>query len=60
MTDAELPQPRELTVPTLRAVEALGGTASTVEINAKVVELLGLTDEQLAIEYGDDAIARGP
>jgi restriction system protein len=41
----------DLMLPTLRAVDALGGSGSAREITAKVLEVVAPTDEQLALSY---------
>jgi restriction endonuclease Mrr len=47
----DLPRYTELMLPTLRAVDALGGSGSAREITAKVLEVVAPTDEQLALSY---------
>ena len=39
--------------PTLKAVEALGGSGTIREIDGKVAEVAGLSDDQLAVLHGD-------
>jgi restriction system protein len=51
MDPTDLPSYKELLLPTLRAVDALGGTAHAREITSWVVEELGLGDEAVALEY---------
>lgn len=47
----ELPTYKDLILPTLRAVERLGGSAKVGEITAQIIEDLGITDEILGIMY---------
>lgn len=51
MTAADLPRYADLMLPTLRAVEALGGSGSAREITANVLETVAPSDEQLALSY---------
>lgn len=48
---AALPSYQDLIYPTLKAVAALGGSASGREITTRVLDDLGATDEQLAVTY---------
>lgn len=48
-----MPTYAELLWPTLRAVIALGGSGSIEEINAKVREIEGFTEQQEAVLHGD-------
>lgn len=50
----ELPAYSDLMYPTLRAVKALGGSASSREITDYVVESQGFSEEELAVMYGRD------
>jgi len=43
--------------PTIEALRALGGSGAIQEINEKVIELEGYTDEQLAVMH---ATAKSP
>lgn len=54
-TDVDVPIPKwnELFGPTIRALKALGGSATIQEIDEKVLELEGFTDDQLAVPHGD-------
>ena len=45
----------ELMYPVLRAVDALGGSAKSAEINEWVVEDLGFTDEDVAATYPNNS-----
>ncbi len=40
--------------PLLEALKSLGGSASIAELNDKIAEILGLTEEQLAVPHGDN------
>lgn len=51
--DVHIPKWNELFGPTVRALEALGGSATIQEIVDKVVELEAFTPEQLAIPHSD-------
>ena len=48
---ATFPRYSELMLPLLQAVQSLGGSASSREITAALVELQGFTDEQMAVTY---------
>jgi restriction system protein len=48
---ATFPRYSELMLPLLRAVQSLGGSASSREITAALVERQGFTDEQMAVTY---------
>jgi len=47
-------------LPTLRSVVALGGSAAYADIDKRAILEAGITDEQLAIEYDEDAASSGP
>ncbi|MGE5282392.1 MAG: restriction endonuclease [Chloroflexota bacterium] len=51
--NADIPAYSELLWPTLRAVRSLGGTARLNEIDEKVIELEGFSDEQLAVLHNE-------
>ena len=40
--------------PLLEAIKSLGGSASIEELNDKVAEVAGLTEEQLAVPHGEN------
>ena len=40
--------------PLLEALKSLGGSASIEELNDKVAEVAGLTEEQLAVPHGEN------
>ena len=44
----------ELMNPLLEALKSLGGSASIAELNDKIAEIMGLTQEQLAVPHGDN------
>ena len=48
---ATFPRYSELMLPLLQAVQSLGGSASSREITAALVELQGFTDQQMAVTY---------
>ncbi len=48
---APLPKYDDLMFPTLRAIAKLGGSASIEEVQERLIEDLGFTDEQLAVTY---------
>ena len=55
MTDSPIvPTRDELMNPLLEALRNLGGSASIAELNDKIAEILGLTEEQLAVPHGDN------
>ena len=55
MTDSPIvPTRDELMNPLLEALKSLGGSASIAELNDKIAEILGLTEEQLAVPHGDN------
>ncbi len=47
----DLPSYQDLILPTLAAVEALGGSAQAREITGRLLEDLGFSDDQLAVRY---------
>lgn len=49
--DVTLPSIRDLLLPVLKATRDLGGSASRSELVEHVRDLIGLTDEQLAVVY---------
>ncbi len=59
MPKPSLPTYREFLFPTLRVLEDNAGSLSKREVDAAVIDFLGLTDEQLAVAYPADATARG-
>ena len=54
MTDAvSIPTHDSLMNPLIQALRELGGSASIKELNSKVVEIAGLTDEQMEVAHGN-------
>ena len=51
--DLDIPTYVELMRPTLAALGELGGSGTNAQVDAKVIELFGITDAQLAVEYED-------
>ena len=52
-TNNDLPSFDELMIPTVKAIQELGGSGSIDEINAKVYAIAKISDEILAIPHGD-------
>src|SRR5689334_14899484 len=57
--EPSIPTYRDVLYPTLRALDQLGGSGRKDEVNETVIALLGLTDEQLAVEYPPTGKAHG-
>lgn len=55
----EIPTYRDLMLPTLMAVEKLRGSAAVAELEEEVPKIAGLTDEQLAVEFGPESSQQG-
>ena len=55
MDVAELPKYHELMMPTLIALDRIGGSASLNEINDAVIELVGLSSAALDVQYESGA-----
>ncbi|MFC2039848.1 winged helix-turn-helix domain-containing protein [Chloroflexota bacterium] len=53
MNEHRLPSNNELREAVLKALEKLGGEASTSEINEKVVEIMHLPEEVIKMEHPD-------
>ena len=53
MARASFPSRNELRIGVLKALEELGGEASTAEINEKVIAVLQIPEEIAAIEHPD-------
>lgn len=49
MTNVTIPTYRAFMNPTLQALKELGGSATIEELNRKIIEITGLTDEQLEV-----------
>ena len=60
MSDTEIPTYRNLLLPTLQALDALGGSAGNEALEAKVVEQAGISAAQMAVEFGPDNRQTGP
>ena len=54
-----IPQYQDLFLPTLQAIEKLGGSGTKDEIDDLAVELAGLTADQVAVQFPDDAQQKG-
>ncbi|MFO0321676.1 MAG: restriction endonuclease [Bacteroidota bacterium] len=52
--NSDLPSFDELIIPTVKALQALGGSGTVEEINNKVYEIAEIPDEVLAIPHGDE------
>jgi restriction system protein len=59
MPEISIPTYRDLMYPTLVAVQDLGGSAKVAELDEAVLERAGVTDEQLAVEFPEDARTTG-
>lgn len=55
----DIPTYRDLMYPTLVAVTQLGGSAAIAELEEKVPELAGVTDEQLGVVYPKGSTLEG-
>ena len=51
----EIPTYVDLMRPTLAALDELGGSGTNEQIDERVIELAGITDEQLSVEYEGSA-----
>ena len=56
-SDAHVPIPTHLDLlfPTLRALDVMGGEAANADLDEKAIELAGLSDHQLAVEFPDES-----
>jgi restriction system protein len=52
-TSVKIPQYHELMWPALEATKALGGSATVREMNERVVEDQGFSEEQQNVPHGD-------
>lgn len=52
----KVPTYKALQWPMLKAIEALGGSGTSHEIDAKVAEIAGLSEEQLAVLHGEGPV----
>lgn len=57
--DTSIPTYREMLLPTLVALDRLGGSGTKDEIDGVVPEIMGLTPEQLTVEFPPDARQKG-
>jgi len=57
--DVPIPTYRDLMLPTLTAVQQLGGSASIAELEELVPEIAGITEEQMAVVYPETASMPG-
>src|SRR6266545_851103 len=53
MPEVTIPQYHQLMWPTLEAIQALGGSGTIAEIEAKVQEIENFSEEQQAVLHGD-------
>lgn len=59
MSGTPIPTYRDLMYPTLVAVQRLGGSAAISELDETVLDVAGVTEEQLAVEYPPGGSASG-
>ncbi len=59
MSDVPIPTYRDFMYPTLNAVQNLGGSAAISELDDLVLSDAAVTEEQLAVEYPEDASSSG-
>jgi restriction system protein len=59
VSDIVLPSYREMLHPTLVVLDQLGGSGHKDEVNERAIALLGVTDEQLSVEYPPTSRAHG-
>ena len=57
--DIELPTYRDLMLPTLQALDRLGGTATIEVLHPEVAKVAKLTPEQVAAEFRPDQTQTG-
>jgi len=57
--EVEIPTYQDLFVPTLRALERLGGSAGNDELDRTVIEIGGITDEHLSVEFSEGQTQTG-
>lgn len=60
MGETKLPTYLDLMLPTLRAVDELGGDAHINDIDPKAIAEAGITDEQMSVEFPPDSSQSGP
>jgi restriction system protein len=59
MEDVTIPTYVDMMLPTLQGLDKLGGSGTRDEIDEAVIALMGLTEEQLAVEFPADARQKG-
>jgi len=59
MNDVKIPTYQDLMLPTLEAIDQLGGSASNSELEELTPELAEVTDDQLAVAYPEDSSKAG-
>lgn len=59
MNEVEIPTYVLMMAPTLHSLDALGGSATKDELDAAVIARMGLSDQQLAVEFPEDSRQRG-
>lgn len=59
MTEVDIPTYQDLMLPTLQAINELGGSAAIAELDERAISIAGVTDEQLAVEFPDEAKTSG-
>ena len=58
-SEVKIPTYRDLMLPTLQALDALGGLATVESLEAKTVEIFNLTPEQLAVAFNAEQSTTG-
>jgi restriction system protein len=59
MAEVEIPSYRDLLIPVLTVIEQAHGSLTKSEVDDAVVELLGISDDQLAVAYPPGSSAKG-
>lgn len=59
MGEVEIPTYRDLTFPTLVAVERLGSSAAIAELEEEVPKIAGVTDEQMGVQFTAESTMAG-
>ena len=54
MTKSDVYQYHKMMIPTLKALQALGGSANIEELNAKAIEIMQIPDEMLNVRHKED------
>jgi restriction system protein len=60
MPEVAIPTYIDMLLPTLQALDKLGGSGNTDEVDQTTTDLMRLTREQLAVEYPPEARQKGP